>query len=760
MPLRVPIRFLFTLSLALVALGAAAPAAVAQTAALRGFVADASDGQKLPGVNVVLVDAAGEQRGAATDINGFYYLPRLEPGRYALQASFLGYATYTDSLTLEADEVRQLDIELSSGETELDAVTVESERTSGAANVTAGLQSVRPQDIELVPTPDVSGDLAGYLTTVPGIVTTGDRGGQLFIRGGEPSQNQVLIDGITLYQPFHVLGFYSAFPSDILNRADLYAGGYDARFGGQLSSVLDVATRSGNKRRLNASASVAPFVSAATVEGPLVPDRISVLASGRVSVIEQGAAQYVGQELPYEFGDVFGKVHANVAESGQLSITGLHTWDRGVVGNTEAARPDEVRWENTALGGRYVFVPTRLPILAEVLVTASQYHTELGVQDPGPTETPDRTSDIEQYGAEVNMTQYLRVADLHAGVFIRTTTVESQLSGAFQNVATDRDHVTEAGAYVEPEWRLGPLTASAGLRLTSLPNQGETFLEPRGHFKLQLGAHQLSGAAGLYNQPIVGLADRRDATSIFTAWTIAPQGRTPQATHLIAGYRVTPAKWLDVAVEGYYKDLDELSVGEWTAFPRLTTRLQSASGEAKGVDARVELRGGPFYGFVNYGLSSVEYVTSSERYETWFGEETITYRPAHDRRHQVNALASVSVLDFDLSVRWQFGSGLPFSSPLGFDVFILMDGTFDPVTENGDTRVVYDRPFNAELPTYHRLDVSVERTFELDRLSLTAQAGLINAYDRSNLFAYDVFTLQRVDQLPVVPTFGLKASFE
>ena len=750
------IRLLFAALLA----AAAVPSALAQNAALRGFVTDDDDGQALPGVNVVVEDASGSVQGAATDVNGFYYLPTLPPGRYALRATYLGYAPYEDSLSLEPNDVLQFDIRMTTGETELDAVTVESERTSGAANITAGLQSIRAQDIELVPTPDVSGDLASYLSTVPGIVSTGDRGGQLFIRGGEPSQNQVLIDGITLYQPFHVLGFYSAFPSDILTRADLYAGGYDSRFGGQLSSVLDVATRSGNKRRFNASASVAPFVSAAIIEGPLVPDKASFLGSGRISVIEQGASQIIDQPLPYDFGDVFGKLHVNVAQSGQLSVTGLHTWDRGVVGNLDVPRPDEVRWENTAIGGRYLFVPTRLPVLAEVLITGSRFHTELGPRDPLFTDPAARTSDIDQFGGEVNMTQYLRLLDLQAGVFIRTTSVESALGGAFQNIETDRDFVTEAGAYLQPEFRIGKgLSVALGLRLTSLPNQGQTFLEPRTRVKWQVGPHQLSGAAGLYNQPVVGVADRRDATSIFTAWTVAPEGQTPQALHAIAGYRVTPTPWLDLAIEGYYKDLSDLSVGEFTAFPRLTTRLQSAAGQVKGMDARVEVRTGPVYGFVNYGLSSVEYASSSDRYETWFGEETITYRPAHDRRHQVNALVSVEVAGFDVSARWQFGSGLPFSSPLGFDVFVLLDGAFDPYTENGDPRVVYDRPFNAELPTYHRLDLSVDRTFELNRLSLTAQAGLINTYDRRNIFAYDVFTLQRVDQLPVVPTFGLKAAF-
>ncbi len=747
-------------TLLLLCIVAGAVPAWAQSAALRGFVTDEDDGQALPGVNVVVEDAAGAVRGAASDVNGFYYIPSLAAGRYQLRASYLGYALYQDSLTLDPGEVRQLDIEMSVGDTELDAVTVESERTSGAANVTAGLQRIQVRDIELVPTPDVSGDLASYLTTVPGVVTTGDRGGQLFIRGGEPSQNQVFIDGIALYQPFHVLGFYSAFPSDILTRADLYAGGYDARFGGQLSSVLDVATRSGNKRAFNASVAAAPFVSAATIEGPLAPDRASFLGSGRISVIEQGAARIVDQELPYNFGDVFGKVHVDIGQSGQLSVTGLHTWDRGSVGNLDAPRPDEVRWQNTAFGGRYVFVPTRLPILAEVLVTSSGFQTELGPRDPQPGSAPDRISEISQFGAEVNMTQYLALADVHVGAFVRTTRVESQLGGAFQNISTDRDFVTEAGAYLGPELRLGGLRFRPGLRFTTLPNQNQTFLEPRVRAEWQIGAHQLSGAAGLYNQPVVGVADRRDATSIFTAWTIAPQGQTPQAFHAIAGYRVTPTPWLDVALEGYYKSLDDLSVGEFTAFPRLTTRLQPAEGEVVGADARVEVRAGPVYGFINYGLSSVEYTSSSERYEIWFGEETIQYRPGHDRRHQINALLRVTIAGFDVSTRWQFGSGLPFSSPLGFDSFILLDGAFDPYEENGDIRVVYDRPFNAELPTYHRLDISVERAFDLGPLSLTAQAGVINGYDRRNLFAYDVFTLQRVDQLPVVPTFGIKAAID
>ena len=154
------------------------------------------------------------------------------------------------------------------------------ERPGGAADVTAGLQRIQPQDIELVPAPDVSGDLANYLTTLPSVVTAGDQGGQLFIRGGEPSQNQVRLDGIPLYQPFHVIGFYSAFPSDIVSGVDFSAGGYGARYGGFLSSVLDVSARTGNKRAFQANGAASPFIVSFGAEGPIVQDYLSVMVSG------------------------------------------------------------------------------------------------------------------------------------------------------------------------------------------------------------------------------------------------------------------------------------------------------------------------------------------------------------------------------------------------------------------------------------------------------------------------------------------------
>ena len=749
----------------LLALGLALCAATdasAQDAQLRGFVTDEADGQPLPSANVALRPLADPDalRGAATDLDGFYAVVGLEPGRYAVRVSLLGYQAYEDTLALGA-ETRQLDVALTAGEETLGAATVQGDRASGSTTVTAGVQRIRPADIRTVPAPDVTGDLVNYLVSLPGIVTSGDRGGQLFIRGGEPSQNLVLLDGMPVFQPFHVLGFYSAFPTDLLASADVYAGGYDARFGGQLSSVLDVTSRNGNLRRASATASIAPFVSAASVEAPVVRDRLSVLLSGRKSVVDQIADRYVSAPLPFDFADAFAKVHYVASKNSRFSVTGLYTTDRGAIGEAESDRPDEVRYENRGASFRYLLLPAQQPLLAEILFSYSELATELGpspeaLESESERDRQIRTADLSRFNAEVNLTYLLGFGDFRFGAFIRTTNVKSQLNGLFQGVSLEQDHVTEAGVFLQPEFTIGGLLLSPGVRTTTSPHLGQSFIEPRFRAEFEAGPHKLSAAAGLYNQPIVGLSDRRDATSVFTAYTVAPDQQTPEALHLLGGYRLQPAPFVDVSVEGFYKDLNNLSVSEFTAVPQLTTALEPASGEAYGMDLRTEVRPGASTFSATYGLSFVEYTTVSDRNRVLYDDPTLVFRPGHDRRHQVTLVASGPVLGVDLSARWQFGSGLPYSRALGFDVYLEPTSRPDLYNDPGQARVLYERPFNGLLPTYSRLDLSADRTIDLGPTDLTLQLGAINTYDRRNLFAFDIFTLRRSDQLPFIPTFGIK----
>ena len=734
---------------------------LAQNAVLRGFAKDASDGQPLQGVNIVLTDDGGAFLGTATDRDGFYAISRIPPGRYYMRASFIGYQPFADTLDLAADEIRTYNFDITFGSADLEEIVIESEReTAGAAAVTGGLQSIRPQDIQLVPSPDLSGDLVTYLVTLPGVVSGGDQGGQLFIRGGEPTQNLVLMDGMLVYQPFHLIGFYSAFPSSILNVSDVYAGGFGARYGGRLSSVIDVSTRNGNKRRFAGEVSVAPFISAALVEGPIVPGRVSALVSGRFSVIDQGASNLIDDPLPYDFNDQFAKIHADLSQNSQASISALRSYDKGIIGALDEAQADSVKnqviWKNQALGGRFILLPTTIPVQAEILISASSIENTFG-----PENAPSRTSRAQEINVAANVTHFIGSMDITWGIYGRFNELESQLGGLFQNLQDDKEFVSEAGAYIETELAVGRgVRVEPGVRLQSFPSKGRNFLEPRLRLVWDVGVHRLSAAGGIYHQEIVGLTDRRDAGDVFTAWTSSPLGEVPEAIHVLGGYQVRPASWLRLAVEGYYKQLSNLSIAEWSAFPRFTTGLQPADGTVLGFDGRLEITADPFYGFINYGYSEVEYDAKQTEVQYWFGTSALTFSPPHDRRHQLNALGSLRLFGFGLNVRWQFGSGLPFSEALGFDEFVLLNGPTDVLEEGGDTRVLYGAPYSGRLPTYHRLDVSLDRRFAVSQnAALTLQASATNAYDRTNLFYIDLFTLDRLDQLPLIPSFGVKLEF-
>lgn len=731
----------------------------AQQSLIRGTVVALSDGESLQGVNVALYQQNALRLGSVSGVDGVYAIPSIPAGVYELRATFVGFETYTDTLRIGTADRIIINITLEASEIELGEVLVEGEDQGGAARVLAGQTTITPAEIEMIPGPDISGDLVNFLTTLPGVVTLGDRGGQLFIRGGEPWQNLVLLDGMWIYQPFHILGFFSSFPTEILKSVDVYAGGYTSQYGGRISSVIDVKSRNGDKKSYAGSGSVTPFVSGFSFEGPIAPDIVSFLVSYRTSVMDKGASRIIDDELPFRFDDLFVKTHAFLSTNSQLSVSMLKTHDRGSIFEGNDLEPAEnVKWKNASAGARYLVFPRAFPVMAEFLVSGSRLTSSIG----STGQSPSRSS-LASANTNINITHYNSFGEVRWGVFARSLKLEANLLGIFQNTFHRLEYLTEVGIYIEPElkdfygWDL-----RGGLRIHSFPSKNSGFLEPRIRAIKLREKDEFTIALGSFHQEIVGLTDRRDASGVFTAWTSSPNdNKVPEALHAILGYRRTFGGRFDVSVEVYAKKLNNLFIPEWTSYPRFTTSLQPADGNVIGSDIRMEYKRENFTGLITYGLSSVEYTAQQKSLELWYGEDDLRFRPAHDRRHQLNAVAAIDFGFFDLNVRWQFGSGLPYSRALGFDGFMVVDGSTDVFSDPGSRRVIYERPFNGVLPTYHRMDVTLQKKFSFPNgVSLSGLLGVINAYDRNNLFYLDVFTLRRVDQLPFVPTFGLKMDFE
>jgi hypothetical protein len=309
-----------------------------------------------------------------------------------------------------------------------------------------------------------------------------------------------------------------------------------------------------------------------------------------------------------------------------------------------------------------------------------------------------------------------------------------------------------ASAYIEADVAAGNgLEVRPGVEVVLSPRAG---IEPRLRAEWSSIAGTtgtLHAALGVHRQNVVGTSDIRDVSSVFVAWLSAPDGLPLDAVQGTLGWQheFGPVRW---SVEGYYKRLKGIPVPVWTGVAQFTTRLGRADGDVYGADARLEYTSPRFYGFLGYGYGRTTYEAAQSEFSTWFGEPVLSYHPPHDRRHQVNAIANLEVADFTVSARWQYGSGLPFTRPLGFDEsFDFTRRLHDVHRSVGTTRILLDRPFTGRLPAIHRLDVSVERSFDLSFGTLRLQAGVINGYDRRNIFYYDLFSGRRLDQLPIAP---------
>lgn len=727
-----------------------APPDTAGPASLHGIVTDSSSGQFLQGASVVLDAAAGGQLTALTDRNGFYQIGSIAPGAYVLHVTYLGYRSHEERISLASGEQRTISVGLNVSPVVMQGLVVNAS-TGGATQRTLGRQRVLPADLERIPQPSASGDVAAYLQTLPGVVTEGDRGGQLFIRGGTPAENMVLVDGVMIYQPFHIVGFFSAFPQQLVADADFYAGGFGARYSGRTSSVLDVHMRDGNRSHYRASASVSPFLAEATVEGPFSGGQASWIAYASKSLIDRTSSFLTGQKQPLSFESQYLKITLFDDDGSRCSAMGLHTSDEG---RMDVADPvSNVSWENVVVGGRCVMLFNE-PILRllEVNFGYSRVRNAAVTRDASAFH-----SSVSRISQDSHTTTMIGSVPIHAGYHLYLEQPSFDLADLFSNVSAESDAIFGADGYFEAGLRpTDRLDVTPGLVMTLAPSAR---LEPRLRASWQpwgRSNEEVTAAAGLYYQDLTGVSDTRDPGSVFIAW-MRPQDKKPmEAMHVMLGWQQVLASGLQWSIEGYYKRLWNVPVPAWQAVVQYNTTLANASGHVYGLDSRIEYKRGPFYGFIGYGYGETRYETAQPNFEAWFGSPVQSYNPPHDRRHTVKALASVDIGGFTAGLQWDLGTGLPYTQPIGIDEAVSIWDLGNIRNQMGTTRIILDRPYQGRMPAVHRLDVSLKRTFDLGVGDLDVQLGAVNAYDRRNMFYYDIYTGRRLDQLPLVPYVSLQ----
>lgn len=740
---------------------------------LRGFVYEKETGEPVMFANVVL---RGTTYGASTNIDGFFTIPKVPVGTYEALGLYMGYDTTTISVTIESNKITSEKFYMTESSVQLNVVEVSAERQEMKTEVRTSVSKVTAKEIETMPSIGGEPDLAQYLQVLPGVIFTGDQGGQLYIRGGAPVHNLTLLDGMVIYNPFHSIGFFSVFDTDILRNADVYTGGMPAEFGGRISSVMDVSTRDGNKNRFAGKVGASPFAAKLTLEGPLRNNprgSTTFLFSAKHSYLEQTSPvlySYAGEEgLPFGFTDFYGKLSSSNSNGSKFNLFGFNFTDRV---NYEGVQ--EMNWNSFGAGSNFVLVPSASPFLMEGDFSFSNYAVELDEGDGLP-----RTSEISGFNLGLDFTYFLpNERQVEYGLDIQGFNTDFVFYNALARKITQAQSTTELAGYFKYKWNTPRWVFDLGFRLHYYASLSAASPEPRAGVKFNATEKlRFKASAGLFSQNLIAANSDRDVVNLFYGFLSGSDNipdefngdpvNTPlqKARHVIFGFEYDLTDHIDVNIEGYIKDFnqmtninrnkiydDNLENQDKPEYLRKDFIIES--GLARGIDFNLKYSSRNVYVWFVYSLGKV---TRTDEFQT--------YSPHFDRRHNLNIVGTYKWgedLHWEVNGRWNFGSGFPFTQTQGFyEELTFEDGiNSDPTNTNGDLGILYGELNGGRLPTYHRLDLSLKRIWEWGSYNrLEATLSVTNVYDRQNIFYFNRVEYERVDQLPILPSIGFTYAF-
>ena len=748
----------------------------AQDAMIRGYIYERENGEPVIFTNAYLYKTT---YGASTDVNGFYVITKIPPGEYTLMVTSMGYDTLREKITLKPGDILNKNLFVKESSITLGTVHVSAERQAASTETRTSIVKVTPIEIKQIPSVGGQPDLAQYLQVLPGVIFTGDQGGQLYIRGGSPIQNKVMLDGMVIYNPFHSIGLFSVFETDIIRNADIFTGGFNADQGGRISSVMDITTRDGNKKRMAGKIGASTFGANVLIEGPLKKQAengggsSSFILSAKNSYLEQSSDIFYGyvndgQGLPFNFLDLYGKLSINSENGSKINLFGFNYTDR-----VNYQDLSDYSWDAAGAGANFIIIPGKAPVLIQGVMAYSNYKMQMEEGNLKP-----RSSSINGFNAGLNFTYFMGKDELKYGLELNGFKTDFEFFNETGGRIQQKENTTELAVYGKYKLNTGKFLIEPGFRVQWYASLSEVSLEPRLAVKYNATAHtRFKLAAGLYSQNLISARNDRDVVNLFYGFLSGPDNlpaefdgeevtsKLQKSEHIILGVEQDISRYFTLNLEGYYKyfpqltNLNRYKIYDENNAPDGTPDIQKKDfliekGKAYGLDLSLKYNRNNLYFWGAYSFAFVE------KYD---GE--IWYYPHYDRRHNLNMLVSYSMGDlqqWEVSVRWNFGTGFPFTESQGYFEKLLFPGGIngDYVTENGTIGIQYAELNQGRLPTYHRLDFNLKRIFFLsEHTQLQADFSVTNIYDRANVFYVNRLTSGVVRQLPIMPSLGLTLNF-
>ncbi len=761
---------------------------------IRGTLFDDGNGEAIPFANVALYDQHPQgdgggkttQYGSATDLNGFFLINKIPEGRYTLRVRYVGYEEYSEEVEVRRGKTQTLTIRLKPASQMLETVVIKESKVEERRTQTqVSVQKLSASQIQQMPSIGGQADIAQYMQVLPGVSSTGDQGGQLYIRGGSMIQNLCLLDGMIVYNPFHSIGLYSIFETDVILNADIYTGGFGAEYGGRLSSVMDITTRDGNKRHHSGKIGLNTFGASLILEGPLKKETstskstLTYLVTAKNSYLSRTSQllyPYIEGGLPFDFLDLYGKLSLNSGMGSKINVFGFR-FDDQVLGYQAIA---DYHWRNYGAGTNFSLV-TGTAATLDGSVAYSDYTITL---DDGSG--LDKYSSIGGFNMSMQLTNFIGQNRLKFGISMEGYHTDYQFTNQYGKQISQKEPVSTLSLFTTYKINTGRWLLDPGLRIVWYASLNSFNPEPRLAAKFNLNDRlRFKFAGGFYSQVFLDARSDNDIVNLFTGFlTGSPALNVPstflgeevstcvqRAKHAVLGAEYELTDHITLNAELYFKHFDQLlnanrdkmysdsdpayrEGGIYEKPDYLRKDYIIEKGYAAGLDISATADLERLYLWATYSLG---YVQRSN--------ELATYNPHYDRRHTVNLLATYALGEerqWEISGRWTFGSGFPFTQTQGvYQQLVFGDNIVTDYTrENGQYGLHYAELYQGRLPSYHRLDLGVKRKFSLGRRSiLELNLGATNVYSRQNIFYFNRTTFERVNQLPILASFGASLSF-
>lgn len=747
----------------------------AQNVTISGYLSEAGSEERLIGATVYVSE---KNVGTSTNTYGFYSIT-LPADTYTLNYSYIGYATVSKKIV--AADNQQINIDLVK-DNNMDEVVIDAKQEAIQNSTRMSAIDLPIQTIKSLPALLGEVDVMRAIQLLPGVQGGNEGSTGIYVRGGSADQNLILLDGVPVYNASHLFGFFSVFNADAIRSVEVIKGGFPARYGGRLSSVIDINMKEGSKEKIHGEGGIGLIASRITLEGPIQKGKSSFIVSGRRTYFDILAKPFMNKNRQggYYFYDLNGKANFQLGKKDHLYVSGYFGNDKFHAKETSNQGGDisttfrsDLHWGNATAVGRWnhEFSPK---LFGNLTTHYSQYRFNIssqvknalagnnedyrlkynsGIQDkaikydfdylPGP-------SHYIKTGIGFTSHRYMPGAQQ---VKISSATTQADTSfGAIDIYANEID------AYIEDDIRISErIKTNIGAHWSGFYVRGKFYhsIQPRLSARYLINDRLSAKASFVQMNQFIHLLTNSSLGLPTDLWVPVTEKIPAQRSFQYAGgMAYTHPTGVEVSLEGYYKTMDNVieykegasffnTAGSWE------DKVEVGKGWSYGAELFLQKKSGRLTGMAGYTLS-----WTNRQFENLNMGKEFPYR--YDRRHDIKIAAVYELTDnIELSADWVYGTGNAITLPIAYQQ-----------SPEGQDILIYGSRNDFRMPAYHRTDVSIKFIKQKKKWERAWVISAYNIYNRKNPFylysskddaGNTVF--KQVSLFPIIPSVSYQFKF-